>query len=308
MDSSNANKERPPLKDTFPPALSTLLKECWQKKAKARPTFTSILPRINNILVDYTIKDPEGANFWKYFFQGEVSGFFYDFITFHRKKWLGSHLWLTSINTWAKSFRTIVREAQSSAHYKVNLLERRLSALSYSASNVYLALLVTKSEDDSEVVTIERFGQFLAWFGPLSKNALYSTTFLDRMKSVVLKPWFHGDITKGEAENALATWQQPGSYLVRVSRTDPFGSPFTISLLTDSRSVLHMRVFRAGDTFVTQAQINGQMVRLEATGSVEHLVWTVAQSMGLTTPCSGSRLQLILKQLNQSVGEYVDVR
>lgn len=44
----------------------------------------------------------------------------------------------------------------------------------------------------------ERFGQILDWLGPFDER------LTKRVKSLVQRKWFHGEITAGEAEAALA--------------------------------------------------------------------------------------------------------
>jgi len=137
--------ERPPLSDKIHPSLCSLMQECWSEDRKKRPTFTSIIPRLHHILVDVTIRDPEGAAFWKYYFLGDIAIPWMPFVaTFYQ--YLGE---------------AIPNDRNEST--KFNALE---------------AILATQTADDgSKVVSLERFGQFLSWFGPLSRNAMYCPCF-----------------------------------------------------------------------------------------------------------------------------------
>jgi hypothetical protein len=138
-------------------------------------------------------------------------------------------------------------------------------------------------------------------------------SFLDRLKSTVSQPWFHGDISKGEAESTLGVWPRDGTYLVRLSYTSPGETPFTLSILTKGGSVvLHQRIGRAGDIFFTNVWVGGggggggQMVRVEAQGGVENLMARVVGQAGLSMPCPGSKLQTIFGP-KAPVGGYVGV-
>eukprot|EP01127_Copromyxa_protea_P017557 TRINITY_DN5370_c0_g1_i1.p1 TRINITY_DN5370_c0_g1~~TRINITY_DN5370_c0_g1_i1.p1 ORF type:complete len:508 (+),score=75.40 TRINITY_DN5370_c0_g1_i1:184-1524(+) len=262
--------DRPPIPDTIIPSLASLIKDCWQKKAKKRPTFTSIIPLLNNIFLDVTIRDPEGAKFWRHYFAGEKE-----------IPWL----------PFAATFYQYLGEV---------LPNDRIHSTKFRALE---AMLVTQDlEGQQQEVTIERFGHFLSWFGPLTKNVPYTVPFLDRLKNTMLSPGFHGFISKNEAESILSV-SGPGSYLIRVSQTEPFSSPYTISMHLSPR-IVHQRVARVGDKFVTQGVIPGQQVAtiFEAAGGIENLMRTMAQTLRLTKPCEGSKIQMMTNYSPQ--GEY----
>lgn len=53
-------------------------------------------------------------------------------------------------------------------------------------------------------------------------------------------PWFHGDVSKEEAEDLLSS-QPKGTYLVRTSVTER-SAPFTISKVTKKKTINHQRI------------------------------------------------------------------
>lgn len=75
-------------------------------------------------------------------------------------------------------------------------------------------------------------------FGPLSSKG----GFLDRMVAVCQEKHFHGAIERTQAEALLAQFKKKGSYIVRLSATEPHTTPFTVSRLTMAKSVEHQRV------------------------------------------------------------------
>jgi len=59
------------------------------------------------------------------------------------------------------------------------------------------------------------------------------------------KKWFHGDISREEANDLLTKKKRKaGTFLVRLSISDPIESPFTISKLTKGGKVVHQRIYR----------------------------------------------------------------
>lgn len=106
-------------------------------------------------------------------------------------------------------------------------------------------LLASKDKRDSEeTVTLDKFGLFLKWFGPLAAKSsvgniidrVYNTCKEESVlmyHSVKIAPnlscrWFHGAIQREESEQKLAT-EKKGTFLVRLSTTEPDKTPFTIS-------------------------------------------------------------------------------
>jgi len=62
---------------------------------------------------------------------------------------------------------------------------------------------------------------------------------VDEVSELVNKPWFHGDISKEAAMDRLSK-QEEGTYLIRLSSTDPKASPFTLSMPSNQ----HRRIRR----------------------------------------------------------------
>jgi len=75
-----------------------------------------------------------------------------------------------------------------------------------------LKLLFVRLNDDQ--VHLEHFGEVLGWLGPLDDS------FVDRFSEMIEKDWFHGIMSKGQAEEVLPK-DKSGVYLVRFSNNNP---------------------------------------------------------------------------------------
>lgn len=67
------NNFRPEIPRDCPSRVAKLLEDCWQKEPSARPSFSSIITRLDRILVDVAINDPLGRKLWEGSFLSKVS-------------------------------------------------------------------------------------------------------------------------------------------------------------------------------------------------------------------------------------------
>jgi len=149
----------------------------------------------------------------------------------------------------------------------------------------------------SEVVNIEQFGKILDWFGPLetigdnnnqnvSKPGIY-----DRIRKLLMKSWFHGEISTAEAQLRLSGLPG-GTFLVRFSSTQP--GWYTISSLTQANtSIKHQRVSYIGERGFN---FNGEWYQ-----SLEDII---RDSDNLFIPCPGSRFQSLFCDQPHSIIGY----
>jgi len=78
-------------------------------------------------------------------------------------------------------------------------------------------------------------------------------TVLGNIKRILEQTWFHGDITKEDADSTLATnktveghkiFGSHGDFLVRASFSEPVEQhPFTITKVTKKGAIFHYRIF-----------------------------------------------------------------
>jgi len=146
---------------------------------------------------------------------------------------------------------------------------------------------------------LERFGNILNWFGPLSKPGVNNKEntgikFLDKIGELMGCNWFHGDISTTEAENRLFN-KELGTFLVRFSTRCP--GDYTISKVSQTGSIHHQRFTHdlARDTYVYNEQ---------SFKSVQDLLFGLRVELYLILPCAGSRfLTLFMKE--DQVGGYI---
>src|SRR3989338_4013217 len=157
---------RPPIPRDCPESLTSLMKRCWDPVPDRRPSFGEAIQLLDSVIIDATIpEDGNGNAFWKGQFLGKESV-----------------LWTPFAAVLAKF---------------CNFPPPELSDPRWIALHAILA----QREEDSHaspppmVVTMERFGQVLSWFGPLEvRNPDADFTLLDRVLETLSQDWFHGDI------------------------------------------------------------------------------------------------------------------
>jgi hypothetical protein len=147
------------------------------------------------------------------------------------------------------------------------------------------ALLVEKDEG----VTLERYSLFSKWFHPISQQ-----TVLLRVSEIMKYEWFHGDITRDDAETLLRTKKSKGYYLVRLSTTEPDHTPYVISKLGSKGDVSHQRVFvneNGNGFYVNTKDTKGNLKKLELTGTIVDLMKNrkITKELRLVSPCPGSK-------------------
>jgi len=141
--------------------------------------------------------------------------------------------------------------------------------------------------ENDQSVNLERFGFFSKWFFPLDK------TLLDRLVEIMKLPYFHGDISRKESEAFLSNFKK-GSYLVRLSTTEPVkSSPFTVSKVS-SKGVNHQRIYvkdNGSGFYVHIKDKKKKLVNLEVDGPLVQLLKNrkVNKELSLSTPCPGSK-------------------
>ncbi|ELR17884.1 SH2 domain containing protein [Acanthamoeba castellanii str. Neff] len=95
-----------------------------------------------------------------------------------------------------------------------------------------------------DIVTIERFGEILDWFGPIvyRRRGSPSCFILDEMKSLLEKQWFFGDVSAQEAQSLLG--KERGCFLVRFTSNPKYPGCFTVSRISASGQPSHIRIIK----------------------------------------------------------------
>lgn len=218
-----------------PSSVKTLLQSLWHRDQTQRPSFTSILVSLNEVILDYAIRDPAGKSFWK-------------------ENWVSKKdSSITFEVPWEEFKNAFVKFVGLQDSHPLKLLYIRCLQ----------AVLPEFSKDKSETVSLERFGQVLDWFGtledskdnnnsasldtttstttvttgipkvvydaapPTTNTVTHTTTtitttgtpsvsgfaatfpkvhlakygtFFERLRSTLAKQWFHGDISAQDSE------------------------------------------------------------------------------------------------------------
>jgi len=261
------NRERPPLQE-LPPVVASIISDCWKDEAKARPRFDALISRVKDAIIDVTIDDKIGRNMWKLHYQGmhEVS-------------------WDTFVIEFYKaSGEPISRDRESDPKYR--LLKQILSH---------------QSTENTFLVSLERFGLFLKWFGPMGPQCLSA------MVQTMQMPWFHGDLAKVPCEALLNGFQKRGYYIVRLSSTNPEETPYTISKYTKN-GVEHLRVNRRkqGNGYYTQVKLNGKNIKIEEVGPIQLLINKWAKPLGLKAAYPGSIYAQLCKNMEPTGYQQYD--
>ena len=98
--------------------------------------------------------------------------------------------------------------------------------------------------------------------------------------------WFHGAVSKIEANQKLAKYE-PGNFFVRLSSTIP--GCFTISYVNEDKAIRHHRIDYDGiDTYSTTYKNK----TLRYAGSLLGLITHLMNEMGLRKVVTGSTFQL----------------
>jgi len=239
-----------------PERLRKLVEVCWAHEPTNRPSFENILPVFDTIIIESVISDTKGREMWKKMFVKE--------------KLLEKVPW----DQFAAGFASFFGDST-----------RDLEDVSYKCLKALLA------NDNLQQVTIENFGRFLEWFGPME-----SPDILDRVKNLLKQEWFHGEISATEAENLLTKKDnKKGTFLVRFSSREP-GS-YAITVVAKEKKVKHYRIYhKPGLRYVigtTECQ------------SIDDIINNYKHELYIKHPCPGSRFEEIFLTKPKKPSGYI---
>jgi len=139
-------------------------------------------------------------------------------------------------------------------------------------------LVVKKSKEGKEEVSLEDFGKMLEWFGPLEKGS----GILRRVEAQLRMKGFFGDIETQESEKIL-NGKKKGAYLVRFSTRDP--GCYAITVLSKTGVLKHYRIsHKAGGKYVL-----GQ----NEYDSMDALIKAHKKELYLDSPLGGSHYETL---------------
>jgi hypothetical protein len=261
--------ERPEIPADTEPSLKRLIESSWVGDPKLRPSFKEIIDQLDNIIVDVTVHDPIGRQFWKQ-----------NFLAREEVPW----------EDFSKAFCKMLKVPT----YDTTMLDRPSRDLNCLNLKCLRALLAEKPKalaDHAEVVHLENFGAMLNWFGPITQTGKSKNTILDNIREILQEPWFFGDTDTDDAIRKL-TKQNPGTFLIRFSSVPGW---FTISYVSTSGSVRHQRIKHSPGGPYILAPENDEFSSLHD---------MVAQKK-LDQACNGSRFQSIFQETDPSIEGYI---
>jgi len=261
-------RERPSIPESCPDSLRTLIEECWAHNANIRPSFEDIIARLNEAVVDVSINDPVGRQFWKD-----------NFIDLSEVEWT-DFAWKIFQKVGVPDDDTLTPEQRTQSIQNARCLK---------------AMLVTQTKsktENKEVVDIEKFGEFLEWWGPLGdpETTPWNENVLDHVRQTLQNVWFHGDIPQKRCEALLMT-QPAGTFLIRYSSTVGW---FCLSQISKDGKIKHQRIKHSPGT--------GYVFNDTDYPSIHELV----ASNGLEQPCPGSFYQSLFQEDPEGVYEQYD--
>ena len=298
------DKARPDIPPDTLPALQELIKDCWDSNPNRRPPFQSIVKRLDHIMVDGAIRDPLANKFWKDMFLtsgGETvkwKEFCNSFATFLGLTVAGSLniLDLITINHHKIKDTTIPLDIRCLHAIMVQNDSHSPPAAIGGAPATSSNPATAAASSSEDMVSMEHFGRMMDWFGPIRKDA--RALILSRIREVLKRPWFHGDIPTSETETRIMT-REVGTFLVRFSNSAP--GVFAISKVAAPLKVNHLRVSREMD-----AQGNSKFrLGSHTADSLDALIDLVANDYQLLVPCANAPYAYLFAA-QAPIGSYVE--
>lgn len=232
--------------------LRKLIAACWDPNPQKRPSFERIIPLFDEIIIESIIKDKHGRALWRKNFNSKGK--------------------LQEVVPW-KAFVIGL----------CSLFKQRLPKDPNDIRFKCLKALLVKSSDDT--VSIESFGSFLQWFGPME-----GMDILDRVVDLLKKNWFHGDISSETAERLLSN-EKRGTFLARFSSRDP--GCYAISVYSQGGRLKHFRVYHKPGLkyLIGKSECN----------SLNDIISRYHKELFLKTPCPGSPYEHIFNEKKAKV-------
>lgn len=298
------------------PSLRDLIQRCWHKDPSQRPDFATIIKELDYIIIDYSIFDFIGRKIWVQHFLSQEKVSWHEFLpalqneielyqeipskNFTQDQIMkASDYQLEAFS--AKSPRDIQRivEQEFKRRYPNgkpnNILSQNELRENHFSACLESLLAIRNVEDgityNDPVVTIEKFGEILNWFGPILDPNTNEICLYDNVLNILRQPWFHGDINQSVAEDRIRGTRVTGSFLVRFSSMPGY---FTISQATNNE-IEHRRISHGyGNPFEFGGITSPTLVGLIA---------LIAEPLGLKHACPGSRFTKIFNSGNG--GAYI---
>jgi len=250
--------ERPPLPADMNQSLKDILIKAWDKDPEVRPPCHELTNLLDDAVLDVCIHDSNAKAMWKRSFEGKR-------------------------DVPLKSFDAAFYRAINEEYPPYPEFDDKYKCLK--------AIISSEKDDHSANVTVERFGLFLDWFGPMDNQ------ILNRLLNAMKEDWFHGDVSREESESKLSDFERKGTFMIRLSTNLPQKNPFTLSMVNKNGDLIHLRIKRTKENkhklFIKK---HGKAIKIEEAGGIENLVNVAKTTLGLSKPCLGRKYKDIFKK------------
>jgi hypothetical protein len=223
------------------------LASCWQKDPNLRPDFPTICQKLDELMLMLTCDDENARTFWGTHFPGAIHAAWKEFFPklfkqFGREVITSNEAELSAkpsdeqiSNASNSQKREYARRNQDNYRKIVEMYyDTKTNSVPFMKDEdffqVAARMLFLSKEDD--LVHLDHFGQVVGWLGPFDQKILI------RYEELIREGWFHGFLSKAEAEERLKP-RSDGTYLVRFSANNP--NNYVISK-KGSEGVKHMLV------------------------------------------------------------------
>lgn len=266
---------RPAIPEDTNAKLRKLIERCWHPNPSLRPAFSEIVECLDEVILDIAIADDYGKKLWNDCFKkkesvrwGEFKAAFGELLEWSKKHFKTDLPPLPDAATpeqlreaSSKQLEDYASRSQPNYVQVAEEFHRRQAEglplegprdvygdpkneeLNFKCLKAVLAdddqpRTVTEIGADDSLVSMERFGKVLSWFGPLV-DLHYGVIIMDKIRIMLSKKWFHGNITTKDAEICLLS-KGPGAYLVRFSTSS--AGTYTLSKVSRDGSINHQRI------------------------------------------------------------------
>jgi serine/threonine protein kinase len=268
IDAVAVRHVRPPIPPETNTRLGELIAASWAPAARDRPDFAVVIKAIEQATIEIAIDDAVGRMLWAARFATDVA--------------------VTPVDLFLTPLLAVLRWPV--APPMVREIEVAVQCV---------RLLLTDDENKSRV-TIERFGSFCAFFGPLKGPWVPGgdLELLSRLLTLCSRNWYHGEISSSECVRRL-TGRAAGTFLVRNSSSAR--GAFAVSKQTP-QGIVHLRVTRGTDPLTVQTTANS------ATFTATNVVLLVEQhavELGLVFACPGSQFAPLFEDQQLHIEGYI---
>jgi len=261
-------KERPIIPNDCEPTLNDLIKRCWDHDPEVRPPFVKIVELLKDIMVNVSVSDVSGRQFWKKHF---IS---YEEVT------------TVPYSEFESKFYEYLK-IKDDNNEEDKLTKKCLQALFSHVSE-------SETEKERIKVGLEQFGKLLHWFGPMDVpegDEKRPHKITESIRLTCSERWFYGDITIDQAKKELK-FLPVGYFLVRFSESQP--GFYTLSQLSPENKVVNKRIKHSlGGPFVYDNKNFSSLKEL------------IEKSEGFTNPCTSFMYKKIF-DISDELPEYLD--